>query len=46
MRKRFPLPPNVAFIFCQEEACVMGKEGRNAKRRGERGCKRMGKRAE
>mmetsp|Transcript_15450 Transcript_15450/g.34565 ORF Transcript_15450/g.34565 Transcript_15450/m.34565 type:complete len:136 (-) Transcript_15450:773-1180(-) len=46
MRKRFPLPPNVAFIFCQEEACVIGKEGRNAKRRGERGCKRMGKRAE
>jgi len=26
MRQRHPLPPNVSFIFCQESACVVGKE--------------------
>ena len=26
-RKRHPLPPHVAFVFCQQGACVVGKEG-------------------
>ena len=25
-RSRHPLPPQVSFVFCQHEACVIGKE--------------------
>jgi len=25
-RRKHPLPPGLAFVFCQAEACVLGKE--------------------
>jgi hypothetical protein len=41
-RERHPLPSNVSFIHCQEEACVIGKQGPRHRRRGERRCRQMG----
>ncbi|KAL1496338.1 hypothetical protein AB1Y20_016294 [Prymnesium parvum] len=41
-RAAHPLPRNVSFIFCQEEACAIGKEGRHHRRRAERRCRKGG----
>ena len=41
-RAQYPLPANVSFVFCQEEACVIGKNGPRHRSRGERGCRKSG----